>query len=301
MSDQNELRRRQKHDRKGQINRGSEQESAVVDNWQSRLPNRNEMHLKRKVFHVFNGLLYTSIFWFCDRTLAVLFFAPLIIGCVFLELGRLNFPLIANIVYTFLGAFMRAHEVHRPSGICYYVLGILIAIMTFDKGVTILAMLYLSVGDPFASAVGILVTNHITKIFTLSTNRKNLIGSLACWLLCSTVTWLFVNSIRTSALKPFWSEEKLIQLCVVGGAAAAISELSMIGTFVQRYLDDNLLIPVVSGLVVQLSVNHLGIRLSESPLLAARFHVTDAITLVDDYAPSISPLLSSLLNQIPQF
>ena len=80
------------------------------------LPARSEMHLKRKVFHVFNGLLYVVGYSYMDLPLFFVFYLPFVIFCFFLELGRLNVPFIARWTAVVLGPFMRAHEVKKVSG-----------------------------------------------------------------------------------------------------------------------------------------------------------------------------------------
>ncbi len=247
------------------------------------------MHLKRKFFHVLNGLLYASVFAITDAKLALVLFLPLILFCLVLELTRLNFPAIAKIAFYFFGPFMRSHELHRPSGICYYVSGIFLAALLFDKFATFLAIIYLAVGDPLASAVGILLREKAPKLWSATIfppNRKSLIGTFVSAVFLSVVSFLLLSRFLRVVDELHWTDQQLLIVSIVGGVSGALSELLLVGPMI-TFLDDNFTIPLLSGATLHLTLMGLGLSLSLTSCghLAPIFHFSDALALVSPYFP----------------
>lgn len=251
------------------------------------LPQRTEMHPKRKFFHALNGLLYASVYVLVDGKLGLVLFLPLIIFCVLLELARLNFPAIAKIVFLFFGPFMRSHELHRPSGICYYVSGVLLSAIFFDKFVVLLAIVYLALGDPLASAVGILTRENLPKLWSATTfppNRKSLVGTFVSSIFLSVLSFLILSKYVRVLEDLHWTEQQLLIVSVVGGVSGALSELLLVGPMI-TFLDDNFTIPLLSGAAIQATLFALGLSLSSTECvhLAPIYYWNDALALVSSY------------------
>jgi hypothetical protein len=84
----------------------------------AQLAQKHHLHLKRKFFHAFNGLLIFSIYqseavgWLLGGAILV----PCVVFAWALEIGRLKFPAVNDMVIKYSGHIMRANEVAKPSG-----------------------------------------------------------------------------------------------------------------------------------------------------------------------------------------
>jgi dolichol kinase len=136
---------------------------------------------------------------------------------------------------------MRACEVNRLSGIPHYLAATILAISIFPKPVAILSILYLALGDPIASLIGILYGSEGPRF----ASGKSLVGTTAGVLTCALATGLFLKTSPVSSLN--W-----MLLTVVGGLAGGLAEL------VPLEVDDNFSIPVISGFVLWLAFILIG-------------------------------------------
>ena len=77
----------------------------------------------------------------------------------------------------------------------YYMAGITISVAAFPKRVAVLSILYLALGDPFASTMGI----KYGKLGPRFSNGKSLIGSVGGFAICAVTTGLyFAPSLQVS-------------------------------------------------------------------------------------------------------
>lgn len=82
------------------------------------LAQRNELHIKRKIFHAMNGLLIFTIyqFDFVNWLVGGLLLLPWVLLAWGLEIGRLRSTTLNDIIIKYTGQIMRAGEVNKPSG-----------------------------------------------------------------------------------------------------------------------------------------------------------------------------------------
>ena len=208
-----------------------------------RLHMRNDLHLARKAWHMFMGVMITAIYLSGMKVGT----ASIILGSVLgfdlvMEMARLRVPAFNAKIVRLWGPFIRSCEVNRISGIPYYLAATLLSIAIFPKPVAVLSILYLACGDPIASLFGILFGHKSVRL----ANGKSLIGTLAGVLTCVAVTFAFLSSLSVSGMQ-------LAVLTVVGGIAGGTAEL------VPLDMDDNFTIPVISGFVLWLTFIVLGI------------------------------------------
>eukprot|EP00011_Vannellida_sp_DIVA3-517-6-12_P008145 CAMPEP_0114625566 /NCGR_PEP_ID=MMETSP0168-20121206/11335_1 /TAXON_ID=95228 ORGANISM="Vannella sp., Strain DIVA3 517/6/12" /NCGR_SAMPLE_ID=MMETSP0168 /ASSEMBLY_ACC=CAM_ASM_000044 /LENGTH=223 /DNA_ID=CAMNT_0001836849 /DNA_START=62 /DNA_END=729 /DNA_ORIENTATION=- len=205
------------------------------------LPARNELHLLRKVFHAFNGLMFATVYYVAGYWLSIRLILALAVFSWFLEAARLGpLPQLNQLLIRLTGGIMRASEVTRPSGICFFATGVLVTGLLFSQRTTTLAILYLGLGDPFASAVGILVGPSIPAL--RMPNGKSLAGTAAAWALNVCVTLLYLGPEMAGVLP----------LAVLGGLVGALTELAMPGPVRPKFVDDNFNIPIASGIALHL-------------------------------------------------
>lgn len=203
-----------------------------------RLVKRESIHWKRKVFHVIGigaaGFTYALAPVAKVEALAILG----VIAAIFVTLDALRFwmPSLNKKVKRDFGPFMRDYELDGLSGSSWFFFAGLIAIAAFPKMAAALGMVYLAVGDPLASFVG--VRWGRIKL----PGGKSLEGSLALWALCSLVGSLLLVFTAGMAAAP------AIGIAAATGLTAAVAEWLPIN----KKLDDNFVMPLLTGAVATL-------------------------------------------------
>ena len=133
---------------------------------------------------------------------------------------------------------MRSCEVTKMSGTPYYILATLLALAIFPKPVAILSILFLAVGDPIASMIGILYGRKSIRI----AQGKSLVGTLGGVVSCALVTLAFLKVYPVPVSDGIW-----LILGALGGLAGGLAELAPFD------MDDNFTIPIISGFVMWLA------------------------------------------------
>lgn len=193
------------------------------------LRSKADIHLARKLWH-FTGvismvLIYNYFgtersWWIIGSLLA--FFLPL-------DWLRSTRPALNRATIRVFGAVMREHESQALSGLTYLLIGGVILLGFFERHVINLSLLFLAIGDPLASYVGIRWGRD--RIL----GNKTLQGTLAAFFACSAVAaaYYYLNGIMT---------ERILIVAPISGLIGAATELIPIGK-----LDDNLTCPVLSA------------------------------------------------------
>ena len=192
--------------------------------------------LKRKGIH-FIGLLIPICYYFFreeDKFIAVTILFALTAIYFAIELLRLTNKQAQNYFLTHFSSFLRTHEKQHITGTAYYLLSAFLSVLFFEKELAIACLSFLVLGDMLAALVG-KKFGH-TKILA----NKSLEGSLSCFAACL-VIGLFVAWLFPAHLTP--------QVVVIGALTATIVEL------LSLWIDDNLTIPLISGLVMEVLIN----------------------------------------------
>jgi dolichol kinase len=212
----------------------------------TRLPSlqmRNDLHLVRKVWHMFMGLAMASMYFTgMSAHAAILSLVIALCISVTVEFMRLRVPSINERVIRLWGPVMRSCEVNRVSGIPFYILATLLAIGIFPKPIAVLSILYLAIGDPMASLFGILYGKYGVRF----ANGKSMIGTLAGIAACTLVGFFFLKTL-------FLPAPVYLAITLIGGVAGGTAELMPLD------MDDNLSIPIVSGFVLWLAFIVFGV------------------------------------------
>jgi diacylglycerol kinase (CTP) len=204
-----------------------------------RLHMRNDLHLARKLWHFGMGMFMVGIFVFSgiSNSTAVMILGSALGIALLIETARLKVPALNDQVVKLWGPFMRSCEVNKMSGVPFYILATLLAFGIFPKPVGVLSVLYLAIGDPTASLVGILYGKDSKRL----AQGKSLVGTLAGVVTCALVTLVFLKTYPVPVSDTAW-----LTLSVVGGLAGGLAELAPFD------MDDNFTIPMISGFVMWL-------------------------------------------------
>ncbi|KAG1467949.1 hypothetical protein G6F56_004121 [Rhizopus delemar] len=213
------------------------------NNRYSLVPQKGGWEIPRKLFHFSIGFLVLYLYMNgldTNDVYPILVAILSVVGtCEFL---RFNFEWLNVIYCQCLGPLMRTTEIKtRINGVVYYLLDL-----------AALSIIYLSWTDPTASICG-----KLWGKYTLQYGGKSLAGSLGAIILGSLVTFVYFGPLTEHPLSynPKTSSITLTILSLYGGLVAGFSEAignSMFG------LDDNLTIPVMSGILLWIPLVGMG-------------------------------------------
>lgn len=181
------------------------------------------------------GAVCFSLYAFVlNRSQALWTLALIGVPFILLDLSRQWFPQIRDMSLRLFGSVMRHDELTGISANSFYLVGLMVVTAVFPKPVTLLAVLFLGMGDPIAAIVGTRWGRH--KIWTSGAlAKKSFEGAAANAVLSVIATFIFaLTYMGLSVDKAGW-------LAVMGGVASTFAEILPLP------IDDNFTIPVVSA------------------------------------------------------
>ena len=192
---------------------------------------RTDLHIARKLWHMATGLLGLAFYRKSGLPVETVALALLVFSaCSFLvEYSRLKNEKLNQLLMIIMKPIMRESEKNSVSGMPFYALGVSLSLFFFPERIAILSILFLVFADPIASFCGILFGRD--KILP----NKSLQGTIAAFSVCYIVTLVY-GLIHASP------SMNLLVFSIVAGIIGAVSELC------SQFVDDNLCIPVISGL-----------------------------------------------------
>jgi len=188
-------------------------------------------HLGRKFYHLLGGLGLLSLYYLLGREPALLFYGLLFLVALTVDVARLRVPAFNQFVFTRFGSFIRESEKNKLTGTPPYVLGIGLSLFLYPSGIATAAICFLALGDVAATTIG--ERYGKTKI-----GDKSLEGTVA----------FIVASLAAGLILLLAGIRLPIPVMAVGALVAAGVELLPLP------LNDNLVIPLVSGGVMELAL-----------------------------------------------
>lgn len=207
---------------------------------------KRDLHVKRKAFHMFFGVLIGLTYGFSDLDVAgaAVILAVTALPLIVLDALRFRIPSLNRRITRDFLPYMRSHEASSLSGATYFSIGAWLAVVLFPKPIAAASILCLGLADPIAAFVGLQWGR--LKI----PGGRTIEGSLAC-----AVTGALVSGFAFYAMAGLPGSTAL-PLAVASGFAAALAEWMPIGN-----LDDNLKLPVGTGILISLVAASFGIAL----------------------------------------
>ena len=184
------------------------------------------VEISRKFLHLFSSIIPLSYLWiFKEKSLVLDLLLILSIFSILIELFRFKIELINNIFKKFFNFMLRKNELKGSiTGATWLIIGNLITVYLYPINIAVPALIFLSIGDSFAALFG-------KKIPKLKIGNKSIIGTLA-GIFSSLSIALLVNQILPT------------YVIVIGAVTAMLVEL------IPSPLNDNLTIPILSGLIM---------------------------------------------------
>lgn len=182
----------------------------------------------RRAFHLLAGSTLPLIILFLPLEAAQWLLVAGSLGAVLLELLRGLMSGVNDWLVRTLPLF-KAAESRQVTGATFMWLSATLLVFVAEKEIAVLAMLYLSVGDPFAALVG--VRDHRARLF-----GKSLAGTAA----------FAIAALGAGLLATLHPDVPLAWWLAPGALAAALAELAPVP------LDDNITVPIVAAAVMTL-------------------------------------------------
>tara|TARA_B100000809_G_scaffold184997_1_gene183013 strand:- start:92 stop:685 length:594 start_codon:yes stop_codon:yes gene_type:complete len=179
----------------------------------------------RKLIHLSNLVIPIGYLFFIPSKTHIL----LILGClsvlfITVDFFRTKSSWLESIFEKLFNFMLRSYELKgRLTGATWVVTGAFLTVAIFPKEIAILALLFMGLGDTVAGLIG----SHFGRIKIWN---KTLEGTLAGLAICFLITGFFPGVS--------------IWIRISGAVSAMLAELSPIP------LDDNILIPLVSGTIM---------------------------------------------------
>lgn len=181
-------------------------------------------YLKRGVFHALVGLAFAAALLFAPRLPVLVGLAMATAVFLSLEIARLRFPFLGKCFVRLFGTLLRLEEGRRLTGSSYFLIGCLITAVAFPREIAALAILFLSLGDPAATVIGVWKGR-------IRHGSRSVEGDLACLVVCLLVAGI---AAAVPGGPPF-------SIGVAGAVAATFFQT------VQLRVNDNLTIPLGSA------------------------------------------------------
>jgi len=185
----------------------------------------------RRCFHITAGSSIPVLAIFVSAELMIGLLAVLCGLAITVEAARFIYPPLNQTLTELLRPVLKKGEAHGVTAATYMLLAGLVSFLLFDQHLAVAALLFLSVGDPFAALVG-------SRVGGPRLWRKSPWGSVA---LFASAAVLSLTLWATGVASPLWP-------LLAGGIVAATVEIMPIP------LDDNLTVPLVSGGAMALMV-----------------------------------------------
>lgn len=196
------------------------------------LHKRSDLHLLRKLWHISTGSI--GLFFFLKSGEETQFWAFITLAIALtgfvVDIARARYAPFNYVVIKLMGPLMRRSEKEGLSGLPFYALGVSLSLFFYSKDIAILSVMFLVFSDPLSSFFGVLYGKD--KIMP----NKSLQGAVAGFFTCYLITLFYTMNNATLG-------NNILIFAVVAGLIGALSEL--VSAF---NIDDNLTIPVLSGL-----------------------------------------------------
>jgi dolichol kinase len=180
---------------------------------------------KRKLWHFSAGAFMVSVLiWnYPSKGVPLLILGAATVLLLVIDILRFGTPWGRQLFRVYFGQLAGSKEDEGPNASFFYAVSLLVAVLLFEPRIAMGAIISLAVGDPVAGIVG-------TFFGRIRVKGKAVEGAVANF----AVSFILINLLVPSP----W-------IALAGSAAGAAVELAYIPK-----VDDNLSVPIVSGLVM---------------------------------------------------
>ncbi|MBD3315950.1 MAG: hypothetical protein GF344_09200 [Chitinivibrionales bacterium] len=213
----------------------------------------------RKVLHIFSGTIIPAGILFIPEFVRqsplaegiippnaypATIFAVVLSGFLIVEYLRVHVETVGELYNRLFGSMLRKEEARSMTGATYIVVASLLCSILFIKQPEISAIVLSTFiwGDGVAAIVG-------QSVGRIRIGKKSLEGSVACFALCI-LAFLFIFPRVPGLLEP-WGGSVPLSLALIASFTITVLELAPLRLTPRFAVNDNLLVPVVTGFVIR--------------------------------------------------
>jgi dolichol kinase len=208
-----------------------------------KLKTRKDLQIIRRLFHMANGaIIATSYNLFLDHSHAVSLIGGFACLLYIFEQIRISYPEFSEKLLPITKFIIRAEESLKESAMVPYAFSLLLTIIIFPKVIAITAIYILAIADPLSAIIGIKYgKRRVVK-------HKSLEGSAAFFVTAFIVTYACFTQLYGDEYG--WK---------IGALSFVLAIFSSIFEMLPLRLDDNMTIPISTGLLCWVLCEALGI------------------------------------------
>ncbi len=198
----------------------------------SEAPRRRRGRMARHLYHALGGIVLPILGLVLPHDSLLIFLGSVTALFVLVEALRLLAPPVNRWLQSAVSGVssgFKASEAAQPIGTTYFLVGALLAYLLFSRDVAVAALFFAAIGDAAAAAIG-------ERYGRTRVGGKSIEGTAA----------FFASSLLVGAILVGAGLHLTWPAVAAGAAVAALAELSPLP------INDNLAIPVVSGLAMTL-------------------------------------------------
>ena len=197
---------------------------------------RRAAGIQRRIFHLTAGSTFPTLYVFLDKELVLPVAVAAAVVAIALEIARFRSDRLNRGLMKLFGPLTKTAEGRAVFGSTWMLAATAICIAVIDRPFAILALYFLSLGDPAAALVG-------ERFGSVRIGKKSLEGAAA----------FFAVAVAIGSILLAGVVETTYPLMLIGAGAAALAELTPLAG-----LDDNFKVPLVAGGVMELAARGIG-------------------------------------------
>lgn len=190
---------------------------------------RASVQLERKLVHATTASVIPILSFFIPNWLIVALALCTALLLLAMDIGRLTNPGFNRFIQKYFGVLFKAKEQREFTGATLLAIAMVATFLLFPKPIPAIAFLYLALGDPAASVLGV----RFGRIRIGSKSLEGTLAFLGVSVLVAIVLW------QLGAYAVLWP-------ALVGALVAAVVEL------LPLRVDDNFTVPLLAGLTMRL-------------------------------------------------
>jgi dolichol kinase len=231
---------------------------------QSKNQEKHKFNFLRKGWHLLGLIIPLAVYFdffggflgyeHATRAIIVLVLVFSLFFLILVEIARFRSPGFSKIFWLVFGPLMKDGEREYMNATIPYFAANLVVILIFPPEISVLSLGFLVFGDPMAAYVG---SNYGKHRFSNGKSWEGIIAfSFASLIFGVLALWALQSQSSNSGFEIYRRDTGVDWLVVIlvciGGLVAALTEF-LSGTSWKGFLDDNLLIPIVSGFAMALA------------------------------------------------
>jgi dolichol kinase len=208
--------------------------------------------IARKLLHLLALLMPAGIFYVprmqFSYAIPVGILVFLLIGSLVIESLRFRIPVVQKYFIMFFGHMLRKEDSKKTTGSTYIIGAALICSILFynNRHIAFMVLSLFILGDAIAAIVGL-------NIGRVRIGKKSLEGSAACFLLCMILFYMVFP--RLPGVLDSWGGRVSFPIAVASSLSTAVFELIPLRVTSKIVINDNLAVPVITGVIMLLLEN----------------------------------------------